>query len=433
MEKILCINKIRDARGNITSYVLKKENGAEFKATAKQIKAEITAKNYDFVNLQIDKAERLVDKALPKQQVQKQQKPVAQTENFYTFDELIRNVDPKGRKVRCYDTNTGKYVVGEGVALHTSEEEAHNCIRVYIAEKESEMTVSLKPLKDLAGFWKKYSDTFPYEYRKNWHKTVEPTEEDYKRIKEFCEQNAKEYNLKLSFGNHGYKVDCKPNPAGRYTVVAIGKPKDSKLYKIRDNREGKEYWKSIEDLDYSPESNEFTNIAVVRNIRKFAKNIPEVEVGEVLKKKDACINKIKQEIRKNIQSSGITVTEDEVMVGDFKGFEETCKKVEKLWNTLELEDSFKDMLFEAVEGITDYEEHPQTLYYGCLDGMEETYYSYDPEDVKRSLGAIIQDCIHSMGEDCTELEAKRRVYDLIRTNINHDFVIDDDEEDWDED
>jgi hypothetical protein len=62
--KIKCIKKNRDAKGNIKSYLLQKETGEVIEATGQQIKAEIAANNYEFINLQIDKAGRLVDKAL---------------------------------------------------------------------------------------------------------------------------------------------------------------------------------------------------------------------------------------------------------------------------------------------------------------------------------------------------------------------------------
>ena len=62
--KIKCIKKNRDAKGNIKSYLLQKETGEVIEATGQQIKSEIAANNYEFINLQIDKAGRLVDKAL---------------------------------------------------------------------------------------------------------------------------------------------------------------------------------------------------------------------------------------------------------------------------------------------------------------------------------------------------------------------------------
>lgn len=62
--KIKCIKKNRDAKGNIKSYLLQKETGVVIEATGQQIKSEMADNNYEFINLQIDKAGRLVDKAL---------------------------------------------------------------------------------------------------------------------------------------------------------------------------------------------------------------------------------------------------------------------------------------------------------------------------------------------------------------------------------
>lgn len=72
--KIKCINKNRDRSGNIISYTLQDESGRIFEADGKQIKKEITAKNYDFVNLQIDRVGRLVNKAVKAEQTDNVQK-----------------------------------------------------------------------------------------------------------------------------------------------------------------------------------------------------------------------------------------------------------------------------------------------------------------------------------------------------------------------
>lgn len=426
--KVRCVSKNRDQKGRIVNYTLQFEDGREIQATTNEIKNEMSVGRYSFTNLQIDKAGRLVDKAVPKQQVQKQQKPVAQAENFYTIEDLIRNVSPKGRKVRCYHEKTGKAYIGEGVCFHMGGDGnlGYTCIRVYIEELEREMTVTKKVFKNVDDFYAGYRAIVGEGLINTTDKNV------IDQVVDYYNQRLKSHDIRLVFDNHGYKVDCKPNPAGRYTVLAIGKSNEHDFYKIRDNQEGIEYWNVRASLDLNAYHNDYTNVAMKRDKLIFSRTIPVVDIKELLKKQDACIDKIKQEIRKNLPQ-GVTVNEDEVMVADFKAFDETCKKVEKLWNTLELKESFKDMLFSAVEDVMEYEEHTQTLYYGYLEGIYETCYSYNPEDVKRSLGDLIQDFIHDMGEGYTELEAKRMVYDLIRTNINHDFVIDDDEEDWDED
>lgn len=60
-----CISKNRDNKGVIVSYTLQDTTGQKMNVTGQQIKAAITAGQIDIVNLQIDKAGRLVDKAEP--------------------------------------------------------------------------------------------------------------------------------------------------------------------------------------------------------------------------------------------------------------------------------------------------------------------------------------------------------------------------------
>lgn len=77
--KVKCMNKVRDEKGNIVKYQLMDENGNKIEATSKEIKAEIKAGKYEFINLQIDKAGRLVDKATAKDKPAKTKKTTAKT------------------------------------------------------------------------------------------------------------------------------------------------------------------------------------------------------------------------------------------------------------------------------------------------------------------------------------------------------------------
>ena len=61
--RVRCISKNRNDKGAIVNYNLIDEKGNKFQATSQQIKSEIKAGKYEFTNLQIDKAGRLVDKA----------------------------------------------------------------------------------------------------------------------------------------------------------------------------------------------------------------------------------------------------------------------------------------------------------------------------------------------------------------------------------
>ena len=61
--RVKCVGKNRNDKGVIVNYNLVDETGREFQATAQQIKVEIRKGQYQFTNLQIDKAGRLIDKA----------------------------------------------------------------------------------------------------------------------------------------------------------------------------------------------------------------------------------------------------------------------------------------------------------------------------------------------------------------------------------
>ncbi len=64
--KVKCLSKNRNNKGVIVSYNLQDETGRQFQATGQQIKEEIMKGQFEFVNLQIDTAGRLVDKAVEK-------------------------------------------------------------------------------------------------------------------------------------------------------------------------------------------------------------------------------------------------------------------------------------------------------------------------------------------------------------------------------
>ena len=57
-----CINKNRDNKGKIQTYVLQDDQGNVFEVTGQQIKANMNLKHFNITNLKLDKAGRLVDK-----------------------------------------------------------------------------------------------------------------------------------------------------------------------------------------------------------------------------------------------------------------------------------------------------------------------------------------------------------------------------------
>lgn len=62
--KVQCIEKTRDRAGNITQYVMKDENGKIDYLARDQMLKMLKNKNYEVINLQIDAAGRIVDKAM---------------------------------------------------------------------------------------------------------------------------------------------------------------------------------------------------------------------------------------------------------------------------------------------------------------------------------------------------------------------------------
>ena len=69
-----CINKNRDNKGKIQTYVLQDDQGNVFEVTGQQIKANMNLKHFNITNLQLDKAGRLVDKAVKVEQTDNVQK-----------------------------------------------------------------------------------------------------------------------------------------------------------------------------------------------------------------------------------------------------------------------------------------------------------------------------------------------------------------------
>lgn len=90
--KVKCIEKNRDDKGIIQNYTLVDEKGNQITANAKQIKYEILRGKYDFINLQIDKAGRLVDKAI-KKETESDKALDKKKEAFQEIDNFFRNIN----------------------------------------------------------------------------------------------------------------------------------------------------------------------------------------------------------------------------------------------------------------------------------------------------------------------------------------------------
>jgi hypothetical protein len=77
--EVTCVNKFRDKQGNILGYLLKDNYGRTLKISHAQLKKDLANRKYIVDNLQIDKAGRLVDRAVAKPVNTKQ--PVKKVQN----------------------------------------------------------------------------------------------------------------------------------------------------------------------------------------------------------------------------------------------------------------------------------------------------------------------------------------------------------------
>lgn len=111
--KIVCLYKNRDVKGNIVNYVLKDENEQTVSLTKELIKAMMRTGKYDFVNLQIDKTGRLVDKALPKEVIRAN--PNDKYKKHETYNKKAQACEDKIKKELKKHFKTG--------LLHTSDDE----------------------------------------------------------------------------------------------------------------------------------------------------------------------------------------------------------------------------------------------------------------------------------------------------------------------
>ena len=96
--RVRCVGKQRNEKGVIVKYILKSENGDRIETTGKEIKEGIKRGALAVVNLQIDKAGRLVDKAEEKEKPARKvsQKPVQ------TSNKRIITKDVARKEVKSY-------------------------------------------------------------------------------------------------------------------------------------------------------------------------------------------------------------------------------------------------------------------------------------------------------------------------------------------
>lgn len=314
--KVKCINKVRDGKGAIIKYQLIDEAGNRIEATSKQIKAEMQSGRYEFINLKLDKAGRLIDKVNSTQKyfdnaLSGSKSSKNTVGSFYTIEDLIKGNSPKDRPVSFwYD---GKSYQGIGVCMHTTGEEAmHNIIRVYMKEFGGEVTVDVD-----AGDTKTSKEAYQKIHREMWHAYSDAVKglNNIAGALDFYRKNKNKYRLhlaasKMGEGIHMYKTDCPVNPNGQYHVVAVDE--NNAAYKILDKETGEEYWENhqLNKLDVDIYNNKFDNVRVEREKPIIVGDCKKVKFADIREKTDLIEKKMEEFIDHEIETDILPVDEN---------------------------------------------------------------------------------------------------------------------------
>lgn len=154
--KVKCLSKNRNNKGAIISYNLQDETGRQFQATGQQIKEEIMKGQFQFVNLQIDRAGRLVDKAEEKQKKVKKYDGIVPDEAILAIlnVETIRIfIDRKNKVIdtsKCLEdylnTDCNISHIG-GLVMELHKQTGRNVYFIY-AKDNSKIEVAISLVKD---------------------------------------------------------------------------------------------------------------------------------------------------------------------------------------------------------------------------------------------------------------------------------------------
>lgn len=367
MVRMKCINKVRDNKGNIVKYQLVGDDGSKIEATSKEIKAEMHAGRYDFINLQIDKAGRLVDKAMAKTPVPVVKKTPAPAvkDAYFTVEDLICHNVIEDKKVKF--TYKGKEYIGIGSSYWTrgESEQLHNTINVYCKDLGQLMVVSVNNFFDekpevYQEFWKKYSDSVPFEAGDN---------EKTRMALSFYRKHKDEIGL---YATKGYKIDAAPNPDGIYTILKRGsiegKPTDICLVKYtRDDSQP--HWEKI-DIDWADACcNKYTNVAVRRD-SLVMDNIEVVPFDKLQATSDKIVEKYKKAVDYIIKNGSFSYSgSSDDYLGSFSEEQESAleairKTYDSIWGQGKFDQEIVDYALETTNN--------KNVYYAGL--VSDTYF-----------------------------------------------------------
>lgn len=406
MVRMKCINKVRDNKGNIVKYQLVGDDGSRIEATSKEIKAEMHAGRYEFINLQIDKAGRLVDKAVAKTPVPVVKKTPAPAvkDDYFTVEDLICHNVIEDKKVKF--TYKGKEYVGIGSSYWTNGEsdQLHNAVNVYCESLGQVMVVGASPIyeqhsEEYAKFWKNYSDAV--DYRADLLKKTKLALDFYRNHKAEIQLHA----------NKGNQVDATPNPDGIYTILKRGsiegKPTDICLLKYNLD-DSQPYWKSI-NIDWvNAYSNEYTNVPIKRE-KLVLDDIEVVPFDKLQATSDKIIEKYKKAVDYIIKNGSFkSEGEADDYLGSFSKEQQSAlsairKTYDSIWGKGRFDQEIVDYALETTNN--------KNVYYAGL--ASETYFIVSEDKQK------VIDWYNGMKESFLEAEYPAdMIPSLMETNVD---------------
>ena len=406
MIRMKCINKVRDNKGNIVKYQLVGDDGSKIEATSKEIKAEMHAGRYEFINLQIDKAGRLVDKAMlktPVPAVKKTPAPVVK-DDYVTVKRIIFHGVIEGKKVKF--TYKGKEYVGIGSSYWTNREseQLHNAVYVYCEDLGQVMVVGASPIYDqhseeYVKFWKDYSDAI--------HAGNDIIEKTLLAIN-FYEQHKDEIRLQANKGN---QVDAAPNPDGLYTILKRGsiEGKPTNMCLLKYNRDDSQpYWESISINLVNAYNNEYTNVSIKKETLMLD-GIEVVPFDKLQATSDKIVEKYKKAVDYIIKNGSFKSDgEADDYLGSFSEEQQSAlsalrKTYDSIWGKGTFDQEIVDYALETTNN--------NNVYYAGL--ASETYFIASEDKQK------VIDWYHGMEEIFREAEyPEDMIPSLMETNVD---------------
>lgn len=413
--KIKCIKKNRDAKGNIKSYLLLKETGEVIEATGQQIKAEIAANNYEFINLQIDKAGRLVDKAIHTTSVKEKnlmddvlakiEPDIFEIKDVKSFNEWLHCKKLRDIKIK-FNRPASMWELVEDYNKYFGKIYALRIIGTKDYWSGNEFVSSLLNIREWVDtvayaclIQDKKIDNFKYTgpvvradsvenaNRLLYHKGI-TKKEDWR------------YDMEIKSLNSDFVLVNKKTDK----IIHIGNT-PGEVLKITLESIGSGY------PDYVYES------------LSFEKGDDKAEIN---KKAEMCKKKIKIETIKALEDDTVVLMEDNSVHATGRYYEE-IEKVKKVWNSLGLEEKFEEVEIDRVEAAIFYYDHKKRLFFGVAGGYFaglESNYSYSEEKIRSSLSALVDEIASILSSDddyegWTKEELREEAKRYIDTNISN--------------